>query len=101
MRNPRVPSTWSLLNSGHEWVRDPNRSAPPQEMVYNVTLWGPSETPGCYATLAVYTVVFSVALREALTRAQGAQRAQRAQLAPRARTDSNRISGQQVLRPSI
>lgn len=79
-------------------MQNRDRDAPPQEVAYNVTLWRPSEMPGCYATLAVYTVVFSVALREALTRAQGAQRAQ---LAPGARTDGNRISGQQVLQRSI
>lgn len=91
IRNPRIPSTWTLLDVDFKWVDNPDRRAPPQEMAYNVTLRRRSEAPGCFAVLGVYTVVFSVALRDALTRAQQAQHA------PSARNDTNRVSAHQVL----
>lgn len=91
IRNPRIPSTWTLLDVDFKWVDNPDRRAPPQEMAYNVTLRRRSEAPGCFAVLGVYTVVFSVALRDTLTRAQQAQHA------PSARNDTNRVSAHQVL----
>lgn len=100
IRNPRIPSTWTLLDVDFKWVDNPDRRAPPQEMAYNVTLRRRSEAPGCFAVLGVYTVVFSVALLDALTRAQqldALTRAQQAQHAPSARNDTNRVSAHQVL----